>query len=63
MKELILNEVKYVLNQCECADGIWQWFQTSKVGEFTHYYANVIFHTADGFWAAPQDNLSNGCYV
>lgn len=63
MEELTLNGVKYVLNQCECADGIWQWFQTSKVGEFTRYYLHTIFHTDNGFWAGYNDNLTNGAYV
>ena len=52
-----------MLNQCEGAEGIWQWFQESKVGEFTRYYSNTIFHTAKGFWAGDNKNLSNGCYV
>ena len=63
MEEIIFNGVKYVLNQCECAEGIWDWFQTSRVGEFTRYYAHTIFHTAEGFWAGYNDNLSNGAYV
>lgn len=63
MEELNFNGATYVLNQCECAEGIWQWFQESKVGEFTRYYSNTIFHTAKGFWAGDNKNLSNGCYV
>lgn len=52
--------VKYVLNQCE---DIWQWFQTSKVGEFTRYFSNTVIHTAHGFCGAPSNDLTNWCYV
>lgn len=60
---MMFNGVNYVLNQCECAEGIWNWFGRSKAGEFTHYYSNVIFHTDNGFCAAPRNDLNNWCYV
>lgn len=51
---------KYTLNQCE---DIWKWFTESAVGEYTHYYNNVVFHTDKGFYAAYADNLTNGCFI
>ena len=63
MDELEFEGLKYVLNQCQCAEGIWQWFKASKVGEFTRYYGNVIFHTSHGFCAAPHNDLTNWIYV
>ena len=60
MEQLLFEGITYTLNQCE---DIWQWFKDSKVGEFTHYFSNVIFHTGHGFCAAPSDNLSNWIYV
>lgn len=58
--EITFEGVKYVLNQCE---DIWQWFQTSKVGEFTRYFSHTIIHTAHGFCGAPSNDLKNWCYV
>lgn len=58
--EITFEGVKYVLNQCE---DIWQWFQTSKVGEFTRFYSHTIIHTAHGFCGAPSNDLTNWCYV
>ena len=57
---LILNNIPYVLNQ---AEDVWEWFGSSKVGEYTHYYSQIIFHKEEGFYAAYKDDLSNGCYV
>lgn len=62
-KEIEFEGVKYVLNQCQSVEGIWQWFQASKVGEFTRYFSNTIIHTAHGFCAAPSNDLTNWCYV
>lgn len=55
-----LNGLKYVLNQC-C--NIWEWFTSSKVGEYTRFYDKVVFHTYDGFYAAYYNNLNNGFYI
>lgn len=60
MEELLFDGKTYILNQCE---DIWKWFESSKVGEFTHYYHYTIFHKEDGFYAGYSDNLSNGAYV
>lgn len=57
---LIFDNIAYVLNQ---AEDIWDWFGRSKVGEYTHYYTQVVFHKEEGFYAACKDDLSNGCYV
>lgn len=35
------------------------WFRDSKVGEYTHYFSNIVFHTASGFVACYADNLNN----
>lgn len=63
MDELLFEGKKYLLNQCQCAEGIWEWFTKSKVGQFTRYYGNTIFHTDKGFCAAPSSDLTNWCYV
>lgn len=60
MEQLMFEGVSYMLNQCE---DIWKWFKESKVGEYTRYYSNTIFHTEDGFCAAPSSDLTNWCYV
>ncbi len=54
-KEFLGNT--YTLNQCE--SDLYEWFVQSCVGEYTHHYSNCVFHTKDGFFAAPGDNLSN----
>ena len=36
-----------------------EWCATSKVGEYTVFYVEYIFHTEDGFYAAYQHNLNN----
>lgn len=56
MDEILFQGAKYVLNQCE---DIWQWFEQSKVGEYTRYYSQTVFHTANGIIAAPSDDLKN----
>ena len=57
MKEITFRGDKFTLNQCE---DIWQWFATSKVFEFTHYYSQLVFHAPnDYFYAAYKDNLDN----
>ena len=55
-----LNGKTYTLNQCE---DIWKWFTESVVGEFTHYYHKIVFHTEEGFYAVYADDLSNGCFI
>lgn len=57
---LILDNIPYILNQ---AEDIWEWFGSSKVGEYTRYYSKIVFHKEDGFYAAYKDDLSNGVYV
>lgn len=45
------------LNQCE---DIFQWFQDSEEGDFTHYYKRVVFHHPNGrFYAAEADDINN----
>ena len=46
----------YHLNQCE---NLLEWVKDSKVGEFTHYYDKVCFHTEQGFVAAYRDDINN----
>lgn len=58
--EIIFNGVSYVLNQCE---DIWRWFEESRVGEYTRYYSQTVFHTADGIVAAPSGDLSNWYHI
>ena len=47
----------FTLNQCET--DLLNWFRDSKVGEFTYYYQNVVFHRADGCYAAYRNDISN----
>ena len=35
------------------------WFRDSAVGEYTHYYSHIVFHTATGFIACYADNTDN----
>lgn len=35
------------------------WFHDSKVGEFTHYYSYIVFHTAQGFVACYANDTNN----
>ena len=60
MDTILLNGIKYVLNQC---DDIWKWFQASKVGEYTRYYSYTIFHKEEGFYATQNGDYENGVYV
>lgn len=55
-----LNGKTYTLNQC---DDIFDWFESSAVGEFTRYYDKVVFHTDEGIYSAYADNLNNGWYI
>lgn len=49
--------VTYTLNQCE--GSIYNWYAKSKVGEYTAYFLGYVFHTANGFYAAYRNDLSN----
>lgn len=56
-KEIIFQGEKFTLNQCE---DIWQWFKTSKVYEFTHFYDRIVFHAPnDYFYGAYKDDINN----
>jgi hypothetical protein len=55
-----LDGKTYTLNQCE---DIWKWFKESVIGEYTHYYYKVVFHTEEGLYAAYADDLNNGCFI
>lgn len=39
------------------------WFKESKVGEYTHYFSNIVFHTETGFFSCCADNLENYCRI
>lgn len=49
---------KYVLNQCE---DLFQWFEDSKVCEFTYYYNDrIVFHSPDGhFYSSYWNDINN----
>lgn len=55
-----LDGKTYVLNQCE---DIWKWFVESVIGEYTHYYSKVVFHTDKGFYSAYGNDLTNGVFI
>ena len=61
MEELILDGETYTLNQC--VDDIYDWFASSKIGEFTRWHSLYIFNKTDGYYATYADNLANGWYV
>lgn len=35
------------------------WFKTSKIYEYTRYYAYIVFHSPAGFIACYADNVNN----
>lgn len=35
------------------------WFRDSKVGEYTRYFAHIVFHTDSGFVACYADDINN----
>jgi hypothetical protein len=55
--ELNFKGVEYILNQCQ--ESLYEFTDHSKVGEFTHYFDRIVFHTGNGFVAAYADDLSN----
>lgn len=61
MEELILDGETYTLNQCE--DDIYDWFASSKIGDFTRWNSLYVFHKEEGCYATYADNLANGWYV
>lgn len=61
-EEIILNGETYTLNQAEDED-LYQWFEESKVGEFTRFYSQYVFHKANGCYAAYVNDISNGWYI
>ena len=38
---------------------LFDWLQTSVVGECVAFYDKILFHTNSGFFAAYANNLSN----
>ena len=52
---------QYTLNQTE---GLWQFIDESKPGEYTRYYDKFVFHTErNGFVAAYANDLNNYWYI
>ena len=42
---------------------LFDWLQSSNVGEYTKHYRFVIFHAERGFIAAYSDSLDNNCAI
>lgn len=53
---MTFNGKTYTQKQC---DDIFQFLDTSEIGEYMRYYDKIVFHTDAGFIAAYSDDLSN----
>lgn len=57
MREININGRTYTLNQC--TDDLHDWCHTASVGEYTHYYNQIVFKNQQGVYACYTSNLSN----
>lgn len=57
MREININGRTYTLNQC--TDDLHDWCQQASVGDYTHYYNQIVFKNEQGVYACYVSDLSN----
>ena len=52
-----INGNVYQLNQC--TDDLHDWCQQASVGDYTHYYNQIVFKNEQGVYACYASDLTN----